>query len=357
MFNKRERPTAARQADADDGEGADLPVGPWPKRPKKLASASGANGAEGGLIGASTRRSDADAAVAMAERGADTALSGFRADDNRTRTPVDDAVRRLEVDTEVGKDTRAMHERNQAIHKQLKAGTLEAGVYRGLGGYKQYAERSDAAISNSKYSGQLGPTRGVSNVRSTLRVEYIGTSGEGGICKDYKEAGYCGFGDSCKFLHDRSDYKPSYILEKEWEEKQRAIEEKKRKRWERSLQKKATAEGGAAGSDESGGSSSESADGDALPTSCPSCNSRWEECQGTPMQTVCGHHFCEECALAGFAKSPKCMTCGAPTNGIFNACEALEQKLKQRKELKAERRRAKKTGRDARASYNISLEA
>lgn len=26
------------------------------------------------------------------------------------------------------------------------------------------------------------------------------------ICKDYKETGFCGFGDSCKFLHDRSDY-------------------------------------------------------------------------------------------------------------------------------------------------------
>jgi hypothetical protein len=26
-------------------------------------------------------------------------------------------------------------------------------------------------------------------------------------CKDYKETGRCGYGDSCKFMHDRGDYK------------------------------------------------------------------------------------------------------------------------------------------------------
>lgn len=63
------------------------------------------------------------------------------------------------------------------------------------------------------------------------------------ICKDYKgmyrtnyfklsfmivlhlhtymlETGYCGYGDSCKFLHDRGDYKSGWQLEREWEEMQ-----------------------------------------------------------------------------------------------------------------------------------------
>jgi len=31
--------------------------------------------------------------------------------------------------------------------------------------------------------------------------------------------GYCGFGDSCKFLHDRSDYKHGWQLEQEWNER------------------------------------------------------------------------------------------------------------------------------------------
>ena len=32
------------------------------------------------------------------------------------------------------------------------------------------------------------------------------------ICKDYKETGYCSFGDSCKFIHDRSDYKSGWEI-------------------------------------------------------------------------------------------------------------------------------------------------
>merc|ERR1719159_339155 len=135
----------------------------------------------------------------------------------------------LETETEVDKDTRAMHERNQKIHEGLKSGELDAGIYRGLKGYKQYAERSEGAISASKYSGLLGPARGMQNVRSTMRIEYWAASSgtDGGICKDYKETGYCGFGDSCKFLHDRSDYKSGHIIEREWEAKQQAKWEKK----------------------------------------------------------------------------------------------------------------------------------
>lgn len=33
------------------------------------------------------------------------------------------------------------------------------------------------------------------------------------ICKDYKETGFCSYGDSCKFMHDRGDYKSGWELE------------------------------------------------------------------------------------------------------------------------------------------------
>lgn len=59
------------------------------------------------------------------------------------------------------------------------------------------------------------------------------------ICKDYKETGYCSFGDSCKFIHDRSDYKSGWEIvmivdrveeqERDWQKEQ----EEKRKRRER----------------------------------------------------------------------------------------------------------------------------
>ncbi|CAG8773589.1 24053_t:CDS:2, partial [Racocetra persica] len=39
--------------------------------------------------------------------------------------------------------------------------------------------------------------------------------------------GYCGYGDSCKFLHDRGDYKSGWQLEREWEEMQGKIRQDK----------------------------------------------------------------------------------------------------------------------------------
>ena len=36
-------------------------------------------------------------------------------------------------------------------------------------------------------------------------------------CKDYYEHGYCGFGDTCIFIHDRGDYKSGPQLEADWE--------------------------------------------------------------------------------------------------------------------------------------------
>ena len=34
------------------------------------------------------------------------------------------------------------------------------------------------------------------------------------VCKDYKETGFCGYGDACKFVHDRSDYKSGWEIER-----------------------------------------------------------------------------------------------------------------------------------------------
>ena len=54
--------------------------------------------------------------------------------------------------------------------------------------------------------------RAPANLRATVRWDY-----QPDICKDYKETGFCGFGDSCKFMHDRSDYKHGWQLEREVE--------------------------------------------------------------------------------------------------------------------------------------------
>merc|ERR1719231_959698 len=138
---------------------------------------------------------------------------------------------------------------------------------------------SEGAIANGKVTGLLGPIRStMSNVRSTMRVEYWGVSGDGGICKDYKETGYCGYGDSCKFMHDRSDYKQGFHLDKEWERKQKMLEDNKKKRWEKRLLKKAKleADGKNPGDEESSSEEEDEDSDDELPKECPACESKWE---------------------------------------------------------------------------------
>lgn len=54
-----------------------------------------------------------------------------------------------------------------------------------------------------------GPQRVSNFVRTTIRIDY-----QPDICKDYKETGFCSYGDSCKFLHDRGDYKQGWELDR-----------------------------------------------------------------------------------------------------------------------------------------------
>ena len=56
------------------------------------------------------------------------------------------------------------------------------------------------------------------HIRSTNVFDY-----QPDICKDWYETGYCVFGDACKFLHIREDYKTGWQIEKDFEEKQKKI--------------------------------------------------------------------------------------------------------------------------------------
>lgn len=50
--------------------------------------------------------------------------------------------------------------------------------------------------------------------------------------------------------------------------------------------------------------------------------------------TRCGHYFCSACAIKRFAKTPKCMACGAPTSGIFNRADKVIKRLKDKRAAK-----------------------
>ncbi|KAF3051113.1 RNA-splicing factor [Didymella keratinophila] len=58
----------------------------------------------------------------------------------------------------------------------------------------------------------VGPQKSSSNVRTITVTDYTPD-----VCKDYKQTGFCGFGDNCKFLHAREDYAAGWKLDREWE--------------------------------------------------------------------------------------------------------------------------------------------
>ncbi|KAL5234187.1 hypothetical protein ACI65C_001597 [Semiaphis heraclei] len=204
------------------------------------------------------------------------------------------ATATIEIDTELDKDAQAIYERSLQVNKELK-GKEDDKVYRGLANYTQYYEKKDTALGNAS-SGMVrkGPIRAPANLRSTVRWDY-----QPDICKDYKETGFCGFGDSCKFLHDRSDYKFGWQLEME-----------------------SSQQCDSDGDDPSKYEIKEN-DEDFLPFKCLICRGSYVN----PVMTKCKHYFCEKCALAHFKKSTKCFVCEKQTGGFFDPAKTIIERL------------------------------
>ncbi|KAG7312587.1 hypothetical protein JYU34_000891 [Plutella xylostella] len=207
----------------------------------------------------------------------------------------ENATATYELDTERDRDAQAIFEKAQKINEDLQ-GQADDKVYRGMNNYAQYYKKRDTAAGNAS-SGLVrkGPIRAPANLRATVRWDY-----QPDICKDYKETGFCGFGDSCKFLHDRSDYKHGWQLERE-------------------------AAGGAGdGAGGAGDSDYEVSSDDDLPFKCYICRGAFTD----PVVTRCKHYFCEKCALQQYKKSTRCYICNAQTSGVFNPAAELASKLK-----------------------------
>lgn len=234
----------------------------------------------------------------------------------------------LDMDPDKANDHRAILERNFKIGEMIEKGELESGIYRGLGAYRHYVKRSEGALSRAKTTGLYGPVRGSNNVRLTMYVDYNPE-----ICKDYKETGYCGYGDCCKFLHDRTDYKEGWQVEKEWEQAQKKKLEK--------LQRQAEGDD-VVSSSCSSSDSEESEDEDGLPFACLKCRERWR-LNMAPVVTRCGHYFCEKCATEEYKTTSKCSQCGAETHGILNTANRIIEKLER---MKSERKEEQGEGGD-----------
>jgi RING finger protein 113A len=158
-------------------------------------------------------------------------------------------------------------------------------------------------IDRSKRSTTKGPVRAAANVRFSVRFDY-----QPDVCKDYKETGYCGFGDSCIFLHDRGDYKSGWQLDREWEATKKMAEE--------------TSSTGLVISN-----GEDRREDDELPFACFLCREEFSN----PIMTKCKHYFCEKCFLLHYKKSSKCPICGVQTMGIFSPAKELALRLEERK--------------------------
>lgn len=212
------------------------------------------------------------------------------------------ATATIEIDTPIDQDARAIFEKSKKLNEERK-GQEDDKVYRGLNNYTKYIVAKDSA-QGSALSSEVakGPVRAPSNIRSTVRWDY-----KPDLCKDYKETGYCGFGDSCIFLHDRTDYKSGWQIELEYDK-------------------------GEYGQDDEDPSKYEIKDEEEVPFKCLICRKSFQN----PIVTKCKHYFCERCALDQYKKSTRCFVCQVQTQGIFNPATNIIKKLAMKKQKKLE---------------------
>ncbi|KAI0368315.1 hypothetical protein BV20DRAFT_1022771 [Pilatotrama ljubarskyi] len=170
------------------------------------------------------------------------------------------------------------------------------GMYHGQKGYQSHIKKNKEVPKAMR----VGPQRSNnSTIRTVTIVDY-----QPDVCKDYKETGYCGYGDTCKFLHDRGTYLAGWQLDKLAANPKKQAEEE----------------------------SDTDSDDEDIPFACIICRKPYTD----PVVTRCGHYFCSTCAIKRFAKTPKCAACGAPTAGIFNRADKVIAKLKKKQEAEEE---------------------
>ncbi|NXQ52007.1 R113A protein, partial [Anthoscopus minutus] len=202
-----------------------------------------------------------------------------------------------ELDTEKEKDAQAIFERSQKVQEEMR-GKEDDNIYHGINNYRKYVKPKNTSMGNAS-SGMVrkGPIRAPENLRATVRWDY-----QPDICKDYKETGFCGFGDSCKFLHDRSDYKHGWQIEQELDK-------------------------GCYGINDGDNYEVSSALQEDMPFKCFICRGSFKN----PVVTKCRHYFCESCAIQHYRKSCYCYICDKQTSGVFKPAKELMAKLAKHK--------------------------
>ncbi|AET37669.1 U2-type spliceosomal complex subunit CWC24 Ecym_1443 [Eremothecium cymbalariae DBVPG len=131
------------------------------------------------------------------------------------------------------------------------------------------------------------------NIRTNILMDY-----QPDVCKDFKQTGYCGYGDSCKFLHSRDDFKAGWKLNQEWKVKDKE---------ETELEKEV----------------------EDIPFKCIIC----EENYKSPVVTKCGHYFCSKCFMNRVKITPNCAICKEDTQGVVKMATKLQKLLDSQKKV------------------------
>ncbi|KAF5512844.1 Pre-mRNA-splicing factor cwc24 [Colletotrichum aenigma] len=293
--NIRKRPATPPPAnsDSDSDYSSEDETGQRVKRRKKT-----------GAITASSK----DQAASRQELSATV----FKADRNVPITDSNDATKHSNWYDEDGKD--ALDAKNLLGSTRSKPSQAPDGTYKGLANQTSFIQKNPDAPSRT-----VGPIKAPTNIRTITVTDFAPDT-----CKDYKKTGFCGFGDNCKYLHAREDYKAGWQLDKEWE----------------SVTKGKKNVGGTvvASADRTNVENDDDDEEDAMleniPFACIICTEAYK----APIITRCGHYFCEPCALKRYRKDPTCAACGAGTNGVFNSASRLKTLLERKRKRAAKRR-------------------
>lgn len=118
------------------------------------------------------------------------------------------------------------------------------------------------------------PQRVPQYVEATAVVDY-----QPDVCKDFWLTGYCGYGDTCKFLHIRDELRQTVPLKKDWQVKRDSLDN----------------------------------DNGKISPQCPICQQKYT----LPVETECHHLYCKRCYLHRFKKDKTCLVCGKETSGVI----------------------------------------
>ena len=115
------------------------------------------------------------------------------------------------------------------------------------------------------------------SIEATAVVDY-----QPDVCKDFWLTGYCGYGDTCKFLHIRDELRQTAPVTKDWEVDKKEVVN------ERDL------------------------------SVCAICQQK----HTAPVMAECRHIFCKRCFRLRLANDKTCVVCGQESAGIVKPVSA-----------------------------------